>query len=605
MDNKQMKSIDEMAENLSDDQQKILEQFRNDMTNSPVRNLLPKEREIYASAIMRAIELLPSFRDALAVLSPFMDATNSTAYTDKYARVGLSYWFFYLADRETRAVAILHESMHILYNHFPRFSSINVTPMQGNIAGDLEINSNLSMLPKVKTILKDFVLPDNENMNFPYYKTMEQYNILIKDKIEEDKKENGSDSGSDGNSQDSSDSEDGNDSSGSSGGQGQHSSSSGQGNGQSSQGSSGNGQPGSSGGSGSQSNTSSEYGNSYDDYVRRASGEKPLGSPSLEDMMKDNQEQQQYSDQGQNEDGDDNHPGDNVDTSKGSFDDFERSNKISGPMKTASPSYRCDHSTPERMAAADEAGIEKKSTTAQNIARRNTKARIVQESKSRAAGSGSSNDFLKVAAALMDPPKVDWRTLFRRAIAKSYNSSIAGKSYTSYKRVNRRSQGSIIFPGTVDYQPTAMFGIDTSGSMGKTDYENLLSEIEGIMKNGMRSKDALRTFCVDTDVKNIEFVKSVKNLKLTGGGGTEMAAAFRFVNSLSKREQPDIFVLGTDGGLWEEDWKNIYNLVRQARYTSIILITSDYGTKNVPDYVRQVAAVIDVSESEKNLNPYN
>lgn len=655
MDNK-VKSIDEMASDLSEEQQKVLERFQYDMSHSPVRKLSSLEREIYASSIMRAIEILPSFRDALALMSPFMDATSSTAYTDKYARVGLSYWFFYLADRDTRAVALLHESMHVLYNHFPRFSSLGITPMKGNIAGDLEINSNLSLLPKIKIILEDFILPDNKEMNFPYFKTLEQYSTLINDKLKENEKkkqekeekdsgdssdgdseqEQGSSQSGQGESQDDSDS----DESGEGSGQGQSQGSSdsdsqGEGTGQESssnsqgdskgsgQGSSSNGQgsssgnesseKGSSGGSPGKSNDDSgevaepsEHGNSYDDYVRRASGEKPVGSPSLEEMMQDNNDPQQGNGSGGSDSSDSSNDDtqSDVDTSGGSFKGHEKSNNVGGPMKRVKPSYRCDHSTPDRMDAADNAEVEKKSSTSQNIARRNTKARIVQEVNSKGVGNGSANEFLKVASAMMNPPKVDWRDLFRRAVARSYNNSIAGRSFDSYKRVNRRGQGSIIFPGKVDYQPTAMFGVDTSGSMGKRDYENLLSEIEGIMKNGMRSKDALKTFCVDTEIKGIEMVRSVKDLKLTGGGGTEMAVAFRFVNSLPKKQQPDIFVLGTDGGLYGDDWKNIYNLIRQGKYSVIILITSDYGMNNVPAYIRQVATLIDVSESDASSSVY-
>lgn len=640
--NKNVKSIDELAEDLSSEQQQILEQFRKDITEHPVRELLPKEKEIYASGVMKAIEMVPSFRDALAVLSPFMDATSSTAYTDKYARVGLSYWFFYLADRNTRAVALLHESMHVLYNHFSRFGNLNITPMKGNISGDLEINSNLSMLPKAKTILQDFMLPDNPSMNFPYFKTMEQYYELINDKLEEDKKEseesgsddsqtdNSSSSGEDsssGGSAPSSSSSAGSESGssqsdGDSNGEGGSQSSSGGSSGKSQNSSSSNGSNGSPKG-GSQSSSSdqssnsgsaasSEYGNSYDDYVRKASGQKPLGTPSLEDMMQDNnQSQQQYSDQNSSGDGADGEDGsgdgasngsDDVDTSKGSFDDVQKSNKSSGRGKVPrKPSYRCDHSTPERMSAADDAGIEKKSTTSQNIARRNTKARIVEDSKNRSAGNGSSNDFLKIAAALMNPPKVDWRTVFRKVLSTNLNNSVAGKSYHSYKRVNRRSPGSMIFPGMVDYRPTAMLGLDTSGSMGKSDFESLISEIEGIMKKGMRSNRSLKTFCVDTEIKGIELVNSVKDLKLTGGGGTEMSVAFSFVNSLPKKEKPDIFVLGTDGGLWVEDWKRMYNLISQASYKTIILITSEGGFEGVPRYIHQVASVVDVSESQKKM----
>jgi len=638
---------EDFDKNIPEEQKEILKRFREDLTSQPIRSLNKEESDIYAGAVFRAQQILPSFRDALAVLSPFMDATCSTAYTDQYARVGLSYWFFYLADAETRSMVVLHESMHILNSHFARAETQKVKPRMMNYAGDFEINTNLYTLPTIKNSLENFLIPSKYEL--PDFKTFEQYVSMIKDKMEEISKDSGnpsdgaeeidqasqnndsqsgsdsssgSESGTDSSSSDasgsdsaSSDSQQGNDSESSESG----SSSSGEGGSESSDGS-GSSQSGDNGDSqGGQGSQPSGYGNSYDDYVRKMNGEDSAGGTgSFEDLLNEEEGKGKcdgnHSKDGKGEpcDGSCDHSseGDNDGEADGdsqgnngngepepnsSIDNYKRSMNSGGAKKKVNPPTRhCDDSTVKRSEAADKAGISKVSDIEQNIARNNTSVRIAEELNSGGRGSGASNDFLKLALKRMSPPKVDWRDLFRRAVANAYSASIMGQSYTSYKRVNRRySQGSVIFPGTIDHSPTVTFAVDTSGSMGQEDFRRLLAEIEDIIKNAARQKNSLKVFSVDTTVKGIEPVSSVDKIKLRGGGGTDMSVAFAYVNLMKKKEMPNIVVLGTDG---YTEWSSVEREIRQGSYHAIILVTQANAMNSVPQSLHSVAAVIDISE---------
>lgn len=593
---------------VSPEQQEILKRFRHDLETRPIRALTTEERNIYGAAIFIARQKLPSFRDALAVLSPFMDATATTAYTDKYARVGLSYWFFYLADTETRAFALLHESMHVLNSHFARSDSMQIKPQMMNFSGDLEINSNLSVINGFQTIVEDYLIP--KKFDFPDFQTMEQYVSMLNKKMdEEEEAENNADqSSSDGKSDNqNSDSDDSSSSTGNSdSSQGTEESSSNDGNeGNSNNGSDGDGDAQGNGQSSAGDSSSngdpseaSGYGQAYDHYSDELRGRKGEGGNPLDALKneRNNQETESY-EYGNNE-------SDTPDNGEGhSFGNEGSSNSSSSgkkkSVKVPRPGFHtCDKNTDEREQAADDAGIEKSSITEQNIARRNTMSRMVDEvNHNKSRGDGSVNDFLKIAISHMSPPKINWRDVFRRTLALTMNNAVLGRDSLSYRRVNRRySQGSVILPGYVTYLPKAMFAIDTSGSMDKSDYASLLTEIEEIVKKVMNSKDSLQVFSVDTTIKNVQLVKNVKNIDLFGGGGTDMSVAFAYVNSLPKKKRPDIMILGTDG---YTDWDRVERQLQFAKYRSIILVTTEGGFKSVPQSLKNYAAVIDISSGDK------
>jgi predicted metal-dependent peptidase len=257
----------------------------------------------------------------------------------------------------------------------------------------------------------------------------------------------------------------------------------------------------------------------------------------------------------------------------------------------------CDQNTDERSEGADEAGVEKASAAEQSIAKKNTAIRTAEESKkARAAGDGTMAEFLEFASRNMQPPKVDWRTIFRKVISSTTDAIVKGKSDYSYRRVSRRMNDTpYIFPGMVTYAPKVMFGVDTSGSMSTEDHRRGIQEIEGIIKAANRNKGAIKVFSIDTQVQNIKPVNSVEKLKLQGGGGTAMDIGVDYCNQLPRKDKVDIFILATDG---YTNWNAFEKSLTQAHknFSSIVLITQKGSWDNITPGCRRMAHFIDISE---------
>ena len=529
-------------------------------TASPavIRKLTEEEREIFGGAVIRAANILPSFRDVIALIRPFYDGSASTAYTDKHSRVGLSHWFFHEIDASQRASVILHETYHVLNNTFTRGDAIpQATPQLINLSSDLEINSTLDKHPSVD--LSFGVMPDKAPFSYDRYLTMEQYYTRIKNDPEMQKPEPDpncevhGEGGQDGSKGDAGDQQ-GEDESGQEGAGG---------------GAGGDSSQGGSGGQGSESGQGGSGGQS-------SSGGKSEG--------------------GDQEDG--------ADGSGSSAGDANHEHGDSGP-KCSCPSQTpgaCDPSTEEREAGADEAGIERASAAEQSIAKKNTAVKIeeaLKELRSRNQGNGHLEDMLSLTLKNMAPPKVDWRKLFRRIVAKLDDTITRGRADYSYRRPSRRlSDSKFIFPGMVKYNPKIMFGVDTSGSMSMEDHQRTAYEVEGVLKAINKGKDSLKVFSVDTKVSNIKPVDNVAKLNLRGGGGTEMSVAWAFARSLPSREQPDIFILSTDGFTSWDTIEAELDLTAKS-FSSVILITTSLGYAGVPESVRRKAHVVDISEGER------
>jgi predicted metal-dependent peptidase len=291
----------------------------------------------------------------------------------------------------------------------------------------------------------------------------------------------------------------------------------------------------------------------------------------------------------------DSESGDDKGSGKGGHSSGECTCSPGKPGKGGSVSP-CDHASEDRASKADDAGIERASDVEQSIAKKNTHVRVIEELKNgRQRGNESQHDFLTLAQRFMAPPKVKWQTLFRRAVAKANDSVSRGRSDYSYRRVNRRAHGSeFIFPGMIQYTPTVMLGIDSSGSMGSGDYNLALNETEGILKAAGKGKEALKMFFIDAKVGTIQPCKTVKDLKLTGGGGTDMSVGVDYVNKLSRREKPDIFVLITDGGT---NWVSYEQRIKESRksYLHILLVTQKYAFDQIPEVLRRQVTAIDIS----------
>ena len=561
-------------------------QLINDLETNPVRKLTKEEREIYSEAVAKATLLIPAFRSAIALMRPYMDASSSTAYTDRYARVAFSYWFFYVIDQQTRAGVLLHECMHVLNNHFARreeIKSMRANPALFNIAGDFEINTTLERVPFVN--LNDGQFPDRAPHSYPPRKTMELYaDLLYKDqkkreeecpvhgtdakKNQDKNKQNSEKDSSDKNKENSSKSEN---------------SDSEQDNEQNS------GDSGQDAQSDSENSESEEQGDSNEG---SGSGEAEAKcSCGKSDSQSNSRGQGQDQGQGQGS-GQGSGQGQGQGNGSGNGDD---SGKSSGDGEWA-----CGNSDEKTETAADEAGIQRASDVEQTVAKRNTAARLMEErEKQNRGGRGTSYSDAWFEAILQHliPPVVDWRKIFRRIIASTTDSLAKGRSDYTYRRTSRRLQDAkFIYPGMVTYNPKVMMGVDTSGSMGGDDYRALLNEVESMLKEIARGKEPVTLFAVDTKIGNIQPVTSVRKINLNGGGGTIMAVAWQHVNALPARQRPDVFVLATDGYI---DWDDVEREVRQSRFKSIILVTQEGGFASCPDSLKKIIPVLDISLKNK------
>ena len=605
---------------------------------NPIRLLTQEEQESYSTAVVYGIIIIPAFRDAVALLRPFYDGGAKTAYTDRFARVGLSPWFFSLNIYQ-RASVILHETMHVLNNHFAREDALSADPKLGNICGDFEINCGLDMLPKVD--LSVGIFPDKNPYSYKRYLSLEQYYHLLKEDINQGEYGDGTDPDcpQHGKNKDNSSnppqptqpqtpppttpqaspessptdsgpdlpelSEDGGDEGGgSASGESEDTSSKSDARGPE-------GAPGMGKAPGAGLGDDSESDGSGGGRPSNGSGTGSNGSGG-EEPSNSNSEGKGTSEPKTNTPGTG-----NGDTTKPSSDDNSSGNgdihsesgactcptdglplgKPNNEKGSGNQGEGCDDPTEDRSTAADEAGVERASDAEQTIAKKNTSARVVEEiKKGRSRGNESLHDFLLLAQRQMAPAKVNWRDLFRRAMATANDEISRGRSDYSYRRVNRRAHGSeYIFPGMVKYIPKSTLGIDCSGSMDTQDFNIILNEAEGIMKSSSKGKDAFRVFPVDTQVKHIQPVKSVNNIKLTGGGGTDMSVAVQFINEMDAKTKPDIFVLATDGFT---DWVKYENQAKLGvrKYIHILLVTQKDGYKSVPESLRKIIHVIDVSK---------
>lgn len=575
---------------------RILETLKIASGSNPQRLLNQDERDVFAGAVARAVRIMPAFRDAIALIRPFRDYTTPTLYTDKFSRVGIGEAFFLDGmSSQRRATLLLHESMHVLNNHFTRKVDFYMDPSSENDAKDLEINSLLNRDPR--TDLDMLLLPSNDPFKFPEAKSFEQYARYMKDKgmVPEEFKPPVSQSGP---PQPQDESDEDPDSQGGDGSQ-ESEPSEGSGGGDSDSENSEQSDSDEKSSSGSKSdkndasdNEDSDGGSSSADGSEGEDSEDASGGGSGGEGSEDESDG--------DSDGDSNSDGDGDSGESPSLEDVakEASEKSSTSGK-ATPKSSCDHSTSEKEKVADDLKIEPASSSEQAVARNNTIARLQEDArKARERGDRAALMMLQQMELSMTPSKVNWRTLFKNILTNCRDSISLGRSDYTYRRVNKRLSGEFIFPGMVKYEPSSMMGIDTSGSMTKKDLALVLSELEAIVKSAMKSKDKFKAFCVDAAATEPKTVRSIKDLDLRGGGGTAMEMAIKSIELLPRKDHPDLFILATDGGTSWPAFKREM-LKRKSKYRVIVLITVEAAFESARNELRGIADVVDISDVRK------
>lgn len=574
--------------------------------------LLPKDKGGYG-----LYPLSPIF----ALLMPFVDITCETAYTDVRARVGLGLQFFYKWDNRLRAFALAHEALHVANRHFQRADECGKTFEHAhrmmNLAGDMEINELLLDMGVAHSEDEDtFVFPSK--WGYERSRTMEEYLAslsLDRDKLEElarmleelQNRYGGGNSGSGGagEGQSSDSDESGSGGEGSKGGESGDSGGAQSGEGESGSGSQGDDGSCSSGSDGEGSNGGAQSGSqgsgngSGDEAGDGSSGSGRGGAGSANESADPGQSSGSGSSghggegsKGGSQAGDADSQGKNC---SGEQSDSQGENGSEGDGKgdwtsqyvRANVGHACgsrsnseDDREGERIEG--ETGVRGRAMADVEGARQDAEA-LVREAAdgSNSMGSGAGDSWVRLLAR-MAPPRVNWQSVLAGVVGRSMSSRVRGNRYATYKRPNRRRQGGeFVWPSREDNKPTVHVAVDTSGSMGRDDYAHAVAEIEGILR-ASASGAAIGFYGVDTRMtEKPRMVSHVRDLKVFGGGGTDMAVPYEWMagewaaGGKRRRELPDVHVLVTDGWV---DWGETLRAAAACRqFTRMVIVVTAMG----------------------------
>jgi len=224
------------------------------------------------------------------------------------------------------------------------------------------------------------------------------------------------------------------------------------------------------------------------------------------------------------------------------------------------PSKESDHSDCGSVTGGNSRGYEVPKNNADNPTVKGDQQDVIRDrvaqdviKHSREKGMGSvPGELLRWANELLNP-QIDWR----RELAGSLRSSLAtvlGRRDYTFSRPSRRqssmaeSDPEFILPSMrKPSPPTIAIVIDTSGSVQEKEITEFLSEVDGIATaNGIAQ--GITVIPCDSQVGEIQKIRTISGIaeiKLKGGGGTDLRVGISAAESL--RPQAKIIIVLTDG----------------------------------------------------------
>lgn len=178
------------------------------------------------------------------------------------------------------------------------------------------------------------------------------------------------------------------------------------------------------------------------------------------------------------------------------------------------------------------------------------------------------------SARTLAPPTVPWQTTLRAACRRAVEDQ-AGQVHHSWHRPNRRSPRGLILPRLRAPKLAVSLIIDTSGSMSDSDLASALSETRGVLR---QAGVIVRVLCCDAAATAPRLVRSISDVTLTGGGGTDLRVGINA--ALAARPPADVIVVFTDGGTpWPE---------RRLRVPLIVTLIGSHAVDSAPGWAKTV-----------------
>lgn len=170
-------------------------------------------------------------------------------------------------------------------------------------------------------------------------------------------------------------------------------------------------------------------------------------------------------------------------------------------------------------------------------------AQKIREQSSRMRGTVPGH-MEQWAELYLTPSKVPWDRELRRHARGALNRLLGQHDY-SYSVPNKRNQNSrVIFPGLYKPDPKFILALDSSGSMCADDYAKSFGHVAAILRSVGQKRVPI--FTCDAAASEVQYVTDIRQVRMRGGGGTDMRVAisraselgYRFAIVLSDGETP-------------------------------------------------------------------
>ncbi|HCU91953.1 MAG TPA: hypothetical protein DHU96_04155, partial [Actinobacteria bacterium] len=144
------------------------------------------------------------------------------------------------------------------------------------------------------------------------------------------------------------------------------------------------------------------------------------------------------------------------------------------------------------------------------------------------------------------PSRTDWRRILATEV-RSAVAAVSGMVDYSYRRPARRAHLNcdVVLPALYRPVPHVAIVCDTSGSMHERLLARALAEIEAVLARVGLRQAQVTVLAVDTQVHAARRVSRAAQVRLAGGGGTDIGAGIDAAAAL--RPRPSIVLVLTDG----------------------------------------------------------
>lgn len=212
---------------------------------------------------------------------------------------------------------------------------------------------------------------------------------------------------------------------------------------------------------------------------------------------------------------------------------------------------------------------------------------VAQAVRDRSEGSGRGTvpaGLERWASTVLAPPTVPWQQVLRAAVRRAVANRVGRLNYT-YSRPPRRPVPGVVTPAMRGPAAVVSIVVDTSGSMSSDHLDAALSEVAGVLRAAGVDRERVHVLACDADTTTPRRVRSVADVPLQGGGGTDMRVGIAAAEK--GHPQPQVVIVLTDG---LTPWPD-----RPTRALLVCAVISPDSPSGTPSWARTVHVPIGAS----------